>query len=69
MPRHAAVVAVLILERPMCLDCITAKSGLSTAEVEEYLEQIGLGLEVTVEEDRCRACGEPRTVFSLTRLP
>jgi hypothetical protein len=53
----------------MCLDCITAKSSLSTAEVKGYLEQIGLGLVVTVEEDRCRACGEPRTVFSLIRLP
>ena len=69
MPRHAAVIAVLILDRPICLDCIIAKSGLATAEVESYLEQIGVGLEVTVEEDRCRACGEPRTVFSLTRLP
>ena len=68
VPRHAAVVAVLILERPMCLECIVTKSALSTVEVERYLEEIGRGLELRQEEDRCRVCGEPRTVFSLSRL-
>ena len=70
VPRHAAVIAILIIERPMCLDCIATKSALSTLEVERYLEQIGRGLELRQDiQDRCRVCGEPRTVFSLSRLP
>jgi hypothetical protein len=68
LPEHAAVIAVLILERPMCLECIASKSSLSIAEAEPYLQRIGLGLELLVDEGRCRTCGEPRTVFSLNRL-
>jgi hypothetical protein len=68
LPEHAAVIAVLILERPMCSECIASKSGLSIADVEPYLQRIRLGQEVLVGEGRCRTCGEPRTVFSLNRL-
>jgi len=53
----------------MCLECIVTKSAVSTVEVEGYLEEIGRGLEVRQDEDRCRVCGEPRSVFSLSRLP
>jgi hypothetical protein len=58
------------LNRPMCVECIATKSGLLRIEVERYLEEIARGLEVRQEsDDRCRVCGEPRTVFSLSRLP
>jgi len=69
VPRHAAVIAVLIIERPMCMECIVTRSTLSTGEVQRYLEEIGWELELRQSEDRCRVCGEPRTVFSLSRLP
>ena len=69
MPGDAAVIAILIMERPMCLECIATKSRLSTVDVERYLDQIGQELEVRQEsEDRCRICGEPRTVFWLSRV-
>ena len=68
MPRHAAVIAVLIIDRPTCLECIATKGALSPAKVERYLEEIGSGLELRQGEDRCRVCGEPRTVFSLSRV-
>lgn len=68
MPRHAAVIAVLIIERPMCLECIATKSAVSMVEVERYLEEIGSELELRQGQDRCRVCGEPRTVFSLSRV-
>jgi hypothetical protein len=41
VPRHAAVIAVLIIERPMCLECIATKSAVTMVEVERYLEEIG----------------------------
>jgi hypothetical protein len=65
--QHGALIAVLIIDRPMCRDCIAVKSRLSTVETECYLESIGRGLDVRVAEDRCRACGEHTVVFSLDR--
>jgi len=52
----------------MCLDCIVTKSALSTIEVERYLKEIGRRLELRQTEDRCRVCGEPRTVLSLSQM-
>lgn len=68
MAQYGALIAVLIIDRPMCRDCIAVKSRLSTAETERYLESIGAGLDLRVTEDRCRACGEHVVVFSLNRL-
>jgi hypothetical protein len=66
MPANAAVIAVLILERPMCLDCIASKSGVTVTEVDRYLTVIARSLELRrFEHERCRACGEERPVFSL----
>ena len=66
MMQHSALIAALILQRPLCLDCISAKAGLSTAEVDGYLHVIGRALELRRIEDRCRACGENATVFSFS---
>jgi hypothetical protein len=40
MPEHAALIAVLIIERPLCVNCISDKSGLSADEVEAYLGRV-----------------------------
>jgi len=65
--QHAAMIAVLILERPLCLDCISMKTGLGIREVDEYLTIISRGLALRREDDRCRACGEMVVVYSFTR--
>jgi hypothetical protein len=57
------------MERPMCVECIAAKSALPAAETQRYHQEIGKGMDVRIEEGRCRTCGEPRPVFSLSRLP
>ena len=67
MPKQAALIAVLIMERPMCVECIATKSALSMAETQWYLQEIGKGMDVLIEEGRCRTCGEPRPVFALSR--
>ena len=69
MPEHAAVIAVLLLDRPMCLDCISTKSGLSVHEIERYLTIIATSLELNRLVERCRACGESLPVISLSRHP
>jgi len=67
MPEKAALITVLIVDRPLCLTCITTKSGLSIGEVESYLNIIKRMVDLRSGVDRCRACGEPTTVYSLAR--
>ena len=65
--RNSALIAVLILERPMCLDCIAAKAGLPAAVVDRYLTVISRAVQLRQANDRCRICGEDRRVFSAPR--
>ena len=70
MPNRATLITALILDRPMCLDCIAAKSGLPADTIDGVLQRIGrvLNLQRTVE--RCRACGETDVeVASVARPP
>ena len=34
MPEKGALLAVLIIERPLCVDCIAEKSAIATDEIE-----------------------------------
>ena len=69
-PETAALITALILERPMCLDCIASRVGASLNEVEASFVTIGrvLRLRRNIAE-RCRACGALGLSFSLERLP
>ena len=67
MPERGALVAVLIIERPLCVECISGKSGLATGEIESLLATIERSVSLTHATDRCRACGEPTEVYSLSR--
>ena len=67
MPQHAAVIAVTILDRPTCLDCIAVRSGVNHVEVKRYLDRIQKVLTLVLDEDACRVCGAHRAVFLLKR--
>jgi hypothetical protein len=67
MPEHAALIAVLIIERPLCVNCISDKSGLSADEVEAYLGRVRRSVSVEHGIDRCRSCGTITAVYSLLR--
>ena len=67
MPEKAALIAVLITERPLCVTCISQKSGLTTWEIDSYLTKIKGAVDVLRTVDRCRACGTSTTVYSLIR--
>lgn len=70
MPAKAALIAVLILARPLCLDCMCAKTGLSATEVDRYLTLIGMSVELRRHMgDHCRSCGSDCLLFSLDRSP
>ena len=67
MPEKAALIAVLIMERPLCVTCISQKSAMTTREVESYLTKIKGRVDVLRTADNCRACGTSTTVYSLVR--
>ena len=68
MPEHSAVIALLLLERPTCLDCTATKARLTVSEVDRYLTMIGTRLELTRHpSERCRVCGNIGPAFSLVR--
>jgi hypothetical protein len=54
MPEKGALLAVLIMERPLCVDCISEKSDLITDEVEPLLARIESKVALRRGKDRCR---------------
>ena len=62
-----AVITALILDRPMCLDCIGTKSGLIVAHVEMVIPRIAAALKLYREVARCRMCSAIAHVVSLER--
>ncbi len=60
-----AVITALILDRPMCHDCLATKGGVSLREGEAILERIAAVLELHREVARCRACGGIARVVSV----
>jgi hypothetical protein len=69
MPANSALIAVLILDRPLCVDCIATESAIARSEVERYLNAMAHSplKPRRFENDRWRSCGEGRLVFSLHR--
>jgi hypothetical protein len=50
------VIAALILERPMCLPCITTKAAVSEPRAETVLALIKSAFVLRREPGDCRAC-------------
>jgi len=70
LPERIAVVAALITERPMCMECICAKADLEPARVDALLMRLERVLKVhRLAKARCRACGENRATFSIDQVP
>jgi len=66
MPQNAVLITALIMERPLCLDCIGTKTGLNDGAVQDYLKVMERVLRVRRDHDRCRACGAITAVVSTT---
>ena len=69
MPQTAALLTALILDRPLCSECIALRTPLyDAAQVEKALHDLRAVLRVhRARADRCRACGEYRPVYSIER--
>jgi hypothetical protein len=62
MPRLSALVGALILERPLCMPCLTEKTSTTAREIEEALTTIEHVHRLT---GRCRSCGNIGDVLYL----
>ena len=68
MPKNAALITALILERPLCISCVATKATISESRVEASLAEIAPALRIRREfYGRCRACGEIGVVVSVVR--
>ena len=68
MPENAAIVTALIMERPLCVDCLTEKSGARRAAVLDTLKRIERVLRLHREDERrCHGCGEIGPVVFVER--
>ena len=68
MPETASLVTGLIMERPLCLNCIAIKASANVAAVQVAFASIRKVLNIGRAEDvRCRACGDVGTVFQINR--
>ncbi len=63
----AALITALILDRPLCVACIAAKSLVRPEQVIEVFEVISTALVLRTETDRCLACGTTTIVYSIAR--
>jgi hypothetical protein len=68
MPANAALIAVMLVERPTCVECITAKAGLSVAQARRYLREIAISVDLQLQpSERCRTCGNSGPVYFVRR--
>jgi len=68
MPEHAALITVLILERPTCIECVATKVDMTAQSVLAYLERMSRTVNVqSSANDRCRSCGVVGRVVSINR--
>jgi len=65
LPETSALITALIVERPLCLDCLTSKTALTATALEHLLAMIGTAMSVRRNTTLCRSCGETKVTVSL----
>jgi hypothetical protein len=67
MPDRAALVTALILDRPLCGDCLGVTSGYGWRALDATLTTVAGVLRLRRAIGRCRTCGTTTTVLSVDR--
>ena len=68
MAEHSNLITALILERPMCVTCLSERAKLSVKATQTVLTVIGRALQLHREDtSRCRVCGKVGQVFYVER--
>ena len=67
MPKTASLVTGLIIERPLCLNCITSEATATVGAVRTAFACIRSVLNLQrAENGTCRACGTVGTVYRIS---
>lgn len=70
MAGHSNLITALILERPMCVTCLSQRAKLSIKATQTVLNVIGRALQLRREEaSRCRVCRSVGEVYYVERPP
>jgi hypothetical protein len=68
MPEHSSLITALILERPMCLECLAKRANMSVEAAQTVLAVIGRALRLHRDDMApCRACEKFGVVYHVER--
>jgi hypothetical protein len=70
VPEISAVIMALIIERPMCVECIASRAQISTDAIKSYIDRLRESVRIQDGSGRCRTCGRgDQPVFWLSASP
>jgi hypothetical protein len=70
MAEPSNLITALILERPMCLSCLSHRTKLSAEAAQTALTVIGSAVQIQRHYcSQCRVCGAVGEVFHVERSP
>lgn len=70
VPQITALIMALIIERPMCVDCIAGRAQTSVETIKGYIDRLRATVRIQDGSGRCRTCGrEGVPVFWLPSHP
>ena len=68
MPEHSSLITALILERPMCLECLARRANMTMEAAQTVLAVIGRALRLHRNDmAACRTCEKRGTVYHVER--
>ena len=67
MLSNTALITALILERPLCMECLEAKANPSEIDIGVALATTPAVLRIHMEQGRCGACGTDGVVIHSER--
>jgi transposase len=62
-------IVALIVQTPLCLDCLEDKTGIPAAEGEDVIQRIRAAVDVTVSTGHCNGCLRTTTTYFLGASP
>ena len=70
MPEISALIMALIIERPMCVECVAARAQVSAEAIKSYIDRMRASVRIQDGAGRCRTCGRAdQPVFWLSAHP
>ena len=70
VPQITALIMALIIERPMCVECIAARAQTAPDTIKGYIDRMRASIAIQDSSGRCRTCGrEGVSVYWLPSHP